>query len=398
MRRLALAIVLACNGMWWAEVASSTPLIALQETQNCGGCHLPGRSQRPVLWRRCTLDCQGCHIDPAGAGPRSQWGYYYSQDQLAMVNFFKPQDPLDDESRFDVHYDGRIIQRQTADANRTFPMSSEFSLRVRPFVEYLHLTYQAMMFGRIGDSSFRATRDDPRRYREKYSVMIDKLPMGLYARTYRGQPMYGIRRSNHSLWIRERIGLDQFATTEASEVGGTPNVPYLRGSMMTGDPYAEPEDRQKGTSSHFGLRGVSFGWHLNGSTWDTQSEKAKVSMRAFGGGLSPWDFIFMGERNWRSVEEFDAPAGADGFASQATRLHPSSEITEWTAAWAGIPGVMGGYVQEELHDATADSLRRNLFIDFHPIPFVQFEIWRRFETGTRNLADTLGVLHLYADF
>jgi hypothetical protein len=378
--------------------ATATPLLALKETDNCGGCHKPGRPQRNLIWRRCTLDCQGCHIDPAGGGPRSQWGYYYSQDQLAMVNFFKPQDPLDDKSRFDLHYDGRVIQRVTSESDRTFPMSSEFSVRVRPFVEYLHLTYQGLMLGRIGDQSLRATRDDPRRYREKYSVMIDQLPLGVYGRAYRGPPMYGIRRSNHSLWIRERIGLDQFATTEATEVGGTPNVPFMRASMMNGDPYAEPEDRQKGTSFHGGLRGVSFGWHLNGSTWDTESEKAKVSMRALGAGASPWDFIFYGERNWRQVDVFDEPVGADQFASHANRLHPSSEITEWTMAWAGIPGIMPGFVQEEIHDENMDGLRRNVFIDFHPIPFVQFEIWRRFESGHRRLIDTLAVLHLYADF
>jgi hypothetical protein len=29
---------------------------------------------------------------------------------------------------------------------------------------------------------------------------------------------------------------------------------------------------------------------------------------------------------------------------------------------------------------------------------LQFELWRRFETGTRKVADTLGILHAYVDF
>lgn len=378
-------------------MVSATPLIALKEASNCGACHNPGRSQKPVLARRCTLDCQGCHVDPSGSGPRNQWGSYYAQDQLASVNFVKPQEPLKDESHVDAHFDGRILQRETPTAKRTFPMSSELSLRVRPFVKYLHLTYQAQYFGRIGDQSLRATTTDERRFRDKYAVMVDNLPMATYVRAYLGPPMYGLRRANHSLWIRERIGLDQFAQTEAVEVGGTPNVPFVRGSFMKGDPDAKPEDRQQGTSLHGGLRGVSLGWHVNASMWDTTSEKAAVKMRALGAGLKPWKFIFMGERNWRDVTETNHPENASTFASPASMLHPSSQIDEWTAAFAGIPGVVIGHVQEELHDATADSLRRSVFIDFHPIPFLQIEIWRRFETGSNKLADSLAILHVYLD-
>src|SRR5690606_9251731 len=125
---------------------------------------------------------------------------------------------------------------------------------------------------------------------------------------YRGQPLYGVRRPNHTLWIRERIGLDQFAMTEAIEVGGTPNVPYLRGSLMQGDPYANDEDKQKGSSFHGGFRGVTLGWHVNGSTWSTESEKTAIKMQALGAGLKPWKFVLMAERNWRDVEVKEHPA------------------------------------------------------------------------------------------
>ena len=40
--------------------------------------------------------------------------------------------------------------------------------------------------------------------------------------------MYGIKRVNHTLWIRQRVGLDQFATTRAAEIGLTPTVPFFR--------------------------------------------------------------------------------------------------------------------------------------------------------------------------
>jgi hypothetical protein len=382
-----------------STVVRATPLIALREANNCGGCHLPGRSQRPVLDRRCTLDCQGCHIDPAGAGPRNQWGYYYAQDQLSSVNFFKPIDPLQDDSRFDIHYDGRIIEQQLShDQQRTFPMSSELTLRVRPFVSYVNLIYQAMLFGRVGDQSFRAVRGDHRRMQEKFAVMIDNLPMDTYLRAYRGEPMYGLRRPNHSLWIRERIGLGQFALTDAVEVGGTPNVPFVRASYMRGDPNALREDRQVGSSIHGGLRGVSYGWHVNGSGWQTLSEKAKVGMRALGAGLKPGPFVLMAERNWRSTTALTNAQAQASWQSPSLNVWPSSEISEYTAAFTGVRGIMAGAVFEELRDASRDSLRRSAFIDFHPVPFFQFEIWRRYESGARRQFDTLAVAHLYADF
>lgn len=393
-----LAWRLCLAQLLWAAPLSATPLLAIKEANNCQGCHNPGRGQRPPLERRCTLDCQGCHVDPSGAGPRNQWGYYYSQDQLATVNFFKPQDPLKDDSRFDVHADGRIIKRTTEGEERTFPMSEELSLRVRPFIKYLHFTYQAMLFGRVGDQSFRATRDDPRRYREKYAVMVENLPLNTYVRAYRGAPMYGLREPNHSLWIRERLGLDQFAQTEAVQFGGTPNVPFMHFSLMKGDPDALQEDRQEGYSSHVGMRGVSFGWHVFASTWDTRSDKTTIRMRQVGAGLKPWKFIVTGQRNFRSVEEIEDPPNRAEWESTASRVHPSSRIDNLTTAFAGIPGLTIGQVNEALLDETRDSKRQSVFVDLHPIPFLQVEIWRRFETGTNELADTLAILHLYADY
>lgn len=372
----------------------ATPLLALKEANNCDGCHKGGRGQKPYFERRCTLDCQGCHVDPAGGGARNQWGYYYTHADATSFKFFSPQDPLQDTSRFDLHYDGRIIQRDTAQSSRTFPMSSVFTLRVRPFVKYLHLTYENTLLGRVDDEIFRIMREGDRRFREKYSVMVDNLPLAAYVRAYRGTPMYGLRRPNHTLWIRERVGLDQFATTEAVEMGATPNVPFFRVSQMTGDPYVESALRQKGTTYHAGLRGVSYGWHVNTSGWNTKSQTTDIKMNAYGAGANIYNVILYGEQNKRTVainEEL-----AQNFAP--TRIHPSSNISEYTVAYSGIPGVMFGAIEETYTDTNTSSKRRNYFLDLHPIPFLQVEFWRRFETGARRIADNLAILHLYADF
>ena len=395
-----VALCLALAGITAALVTLeaqclATPLIALRESSNCGGCHKPGRSQLPPWQRRCTLDCQGCHIDPAGGGPRNQWGSYYSQDQAPSVSFFQPVDPLDDSSFFDLHYDGRNMNRVVDGKTRTFPMSSEFGVRVRPMRRYLHLTYQNLLLGRIEDRRFRILSEGDRRFREKYSVMVDSLPFNTYLRNYRGAPMYGLRRSNHSLWIRERIGLDQFATTDAWELGLTPNVPFFRASKMSGDPYATPEFRQAGSSFHGGLRGVTLGWHVNGSGWDTESATHRIKMNAVGAGLNVFQVLLYGERNTRVVTT-ETEAASDPTAP--TRIHPSSTITEYTLAFAGIRGVMFGVIAEDMVTDLSHRRRTNYFIDLHPIPWIQVELWQRHEYGETRLDDTLALLHVYGDF
>jgi hypothetical protein len=387
---LTICTTVAAVSLLGARDLRAAPLYALKEAQNCQGCHKPGRAQRPVLWRRCTLDCQGCHIDPSGGGPRNQWGVYYTYDQLSMKSLFTPVDPLEDRSRVDLHYDGRIIQRKTADATRTFPMNSEFSIRLRPLVEYLHLTYQNQLLGRIDDELFRIITEGDRRFRERYSAMVDGLPLNTYVRHYRGSPMYGLKRSNHTLWIRERVGLDQFATTDAWEVGMTPNVPFIRASKMSGDPYLDPKYRQQGTSVHGGLRGVTAGWHLNGSYWDTSSDTAKIQMKALGGGFSAFGIIGYGERNFRSVERLVEER-------HRSDPHPGSTISEYTLAYGGLRGTLLGTIHERMELGSITSKRDNFFIDLHPIPYIHLEWWLRVESGERNLTDQLFIAHVYGD-
>lgn len=374
--------------------AEATPLLALREADNCAGCHNPGRSQKPFFERRCSLDCQGCHIDPGGGGARNQWGAYYGLDQSSFVHFMKPIDPLQDTSRFDLHYDGRFMQWSKEDGmNHSFPMGQEFTLRVRPFVRYLHLTYVAQYLGRIDDEMFRVATTGDRRFREKYSVMVDNLPLAFYARAARGTPMYGIKRPNHSLWIRQRVGLDQYATTDSYEFGLTPNVPFFRYSIMEGDPYVEEEYRQKGTSYHAGMRGVTLAWHINSSGWETESDFHAINMKAAGIGASIFKTVLYAERNWRKVEE---KAGIP--ANSTLNIYPSSTITEYSIAFAQIRGLSVGLLKEFYEDDSIYSERSNLFVDIHPIPGLQLEFWSRQETGARNFKDSLALMHLYYDW
>lgn len=393
-----LVIIMICFFLGDFSVTAS-PLFALKVSNECGACHTPGRTQRPVLERRCTLDCQGCHIDPSGAGPRNQWGAYFLNDQLATVNFIKPQDPLDDTSRFDVHVDSRYIQRQVGNKQKTFPMATEFSLRIRPLIYWLHLSYQGVLLGRAGDGSLRNPEKVAYRYQEKYSLMIDQLPLNLYVRAFRGPAVYGLRHSNHSRWIRERIGLNQFALIDGVAFGGTPTVPFFHFSVMQGDPQVAEENKQHGSSFHGGFRGVTAGWHLNLSYWKTKSKKSQIEMKALGGGLKILDLVLMGEKNWRDVTAISLNSQEQSeLQDPFLRVHPSSVISDYSVSYVGIGGVIFGVVLEELVDDSIHSLRKSIFLDLHPVPYLQLEYWYRQETGDRDLEDQLALIHTYFDF
>ena len=79
-------------------------------------------------------------------------------------------------------------------------------------------------------------------------------------------------------------------------------------------------------------------------------------------------------------------------------MHPGSEIAEYTLALSAFKGMMPGLVYETLISDGIRSFRKSLFLDLHPLPFLQLEIWRRQETGNRDLYDTLALIHVYANF
>lgn len=330
-------------------------------------------------------------MDPNGGAARNRWGYYYSQDQLAMANFFKPTDPLAQDDIFFLHYDGRFIHREAGESSRSFPMAHEVSARGRvetPFLD-LSASYSKVFMGRIGGTPARDPSGE-RMELTKWGIQVDALPMNLYLRAGQGQPIYGLRRPNHTLWIRERLGLDQFALASTYSIGGSPNVPFFHVASHLGDPRLEEAKRQKGYTYHLGVRGVTLGWNLNASGWKTESAETSIDMTAFGFGANILGIIVYGESNFRKVKSINNSIGP-------TRLHPSSQISELSVHLDFIDGVMPGYIRETMLYGGAYHERSSFTLDLHLVPNLQIEFWKRYESRARSLEDFLAIVHLYAD-
>jgi hypothetical protein len=58
------------------------PWLSNRFAQNCAACHSPGRFNKELSERRCTLACQGCHVNPNGGGMRSHYGKWTQERWL----------------------------------------------------------------------------------------------------------------------------------------------------------------------------------------------------------------------------------------------------------------------------------------------------------------------------
>lgn len=68
--------------MFFSSFAMGQPWLSNRFAQNCAGCHAPGRFNKSMAKRRCTLACQGCHVSPSGGGMRSSYGRWTQERWL----------------------------------------------------------------------------------------------------------------------------------------------------------------------------------------------------------------------------------------------------------------------------------------------------------------------------
>ncbi len=82
-----LLFVVAMTAMMPNLIAE--PWLAIRYSQNCAGCHAPGRKNVEAIDRRCSLSCQGCHVSPSGGGMRNHYGKWNEDKWLASFKSSK---------------------------------------------------------------------------------------------------------------------------------------------------------------------------------------------------------------------------------------------------------------------------------------------------------------------
>ncbi len=128
-----------------SPIANAEYWLSNRFAQNCAGCHAPGRVNRPVSERRCTLSCQGCHVNPNGGGLVSSYGMWTQQHWLRSVfvermrtnkrppapfpqQLYAKRQTLSDEQKLTVPGTGATASPTTAAPLNGYPMmrSREF--------------------------------------------------------------------------------------------------------------------------------------------------------------------------------------------------------------------------------------------------------------------------------
>jgi len=64
------------------QQVSAEPWMSIRSSENCAGCHAPGRKNVEPKDRRCTLSCEGCHVSPSGGGMRNNYGRWFDSHWL----------------------------------------------------------------------------------------------------------------------------------------------------------------------------------------------------------------------------------------------------------------------------------------------------------------------------
>ncbi len=271
--------------------ALSLPWISNRFAQNCAACHSPGRLNREVLDRRCTLSCQGCHVNPNGGGLRNRYGVWTQQRWLrsyrldvfghkykpapyAEQTYIKDKSPAppeghplivsfneDSEKRYD-RSDGSENSIELNEANHRQRMAKQ-----DPFREERQLVI-------TGGGDFR------------YSVMTrSRISTGEQARAWLMDVDFGIRVRP----IQEKLSL-VFESRTLNQPTSTALLQGFTSESRIRSAYALVDDLPLNSYVMYGLYRPMFGWYTPDHYSLSQTLSglgARATFNSFGFGTAP---------------------------------------------------------------------------------------------------------------
>ncbi|MEZ4462809.1 MAG: hypothetical protein R3E66_24395 [bacterium] len=305
--RIFLALVFTLG---WLSSADALPIYAITSAAKCDTCHIEplGWANPDISARRCTLDCVGCHYSPAGGGLRTPDGQYYGKEVLPMYGerpsaFANPEKyrpkgfpkrgiykfgkgfsgwwpgridhhtipdrygDIDPKPEWKFGTDVRVMalsDSSNPDSPFVFPMQGELyamNESVDDLIFYVSAGLQAQK-----DTNNYENVDKRDYFTVREIFMKYRLPYNSYVRFGRIVPRYGWRTDDHTAFIRQDLGFNQFYQAMGMDAGYNPNYLYADASLYYQGLARWPGERLErgiGTTVNLGFR--DLGYHVGSS-------------------------------------------------------------------------------------------------------------------------------------
>lgn len=310
MSKLSPTLALLLTLLGFSTSATALPIYAVTSASRCDTCHIEplGWANPDISERRCTLDCVGCHYSPAGGGLRTPDGQYYGKEVLPMYGerpsaFANPEKyrpkgfPKQGVYKFGKGFSGwwpgrtdhttiderygnieadpvwrvggdfrAMVLSDSAndDSPFIFPMQGDLYAMNESVADLIFYVSAGLQGQKDTDNYENLEASDYLTVREIF--MRYRLPYNSYVRFGRIIPRYGWRTDDHTAYIRQDLGFNQYLSGLGFDVAYNPNYLYADASVYYQGMDNWPGERlERGIAStlNFGFR--DLGWQVGSS-------------------------------------------------------------------------------------------------------------------------------------